>query len=99
MKFEKHIKKLQVNSSLKKQCSEQVVNDMHEKTVAFRCPKLIQVCLFSKGSVYFTGDILVATDRLELLCHQSKIRSRGMTQYQEKGHLVRKTPSCSWCNG
>jgi len=33
------------------------------------------------GSVYFTGDILVATDRLELLCQQSKIRSHGMTQY------------------
>ena len=22
-----------------------------------------------------------------------------MTQYQEKGYFVRKTPSCSWCNG
>jgi len=51
------------------------------------------------GSVYFTSDILATTDRLELLCRQSKIRSRGMTQYQKKGHFVRKTPSCSWCNG
>jgi len=32
-----------------------------------------------QGSVYFTGDILAATDRLELLCHQSKIQSPGMT--------------------
>jgi len=52
----------------------------------------------NKGSVYFTGDILAPTDRLELLCRQS-IRSRGMTQYKEKGHFVRKTLSCSWCNG
>jgi len=22
-----------------------------------------------------------------------------MMQYQQKGHFVRKTPSCSWCNG
>jgi len=28
---------------------------------------------FFKGSVYFTGDILAATDRLELLWWQSKI--------------------------
>jgi len=54
---------------------------------------------FLLGSVYFTGDILVARDRLKLLCRQSKIWSRGMTQYHEKGHFVRKTPSCSWCNG
>jgi len=33
------------------------------------------------GSVYFTGDILAATNLLELLCRQSIIRSRGMTQY------------------
>ena len=31
------------------------------------------------GNVYFTSDILAATDRLKLLCQQSKIRSRGMT--------------------
>jgi len=30
------------------------------------------------GSVYFTSDILAATDRLELLCRQSKIRSYEM---------------------
>ena len=48
---------------------------------------------------FFTGDILIATDWLERLCRHLKIRSRGMTQYQEKGHFVRKTPSCSWCNG
>jgi len=53
----------------------------------------------NKGSVYFTGDILAAPDRLELLCRQSKILSWGMTEYQEKGHFVRKTLSCSWCNG
>jgi len=52
---------------------------------------------FKIGSVYFTGDILAATDRLELLCRQSKIWSRGMTQYKEKGHFVNKTLSCSWC--
>jgi len=34
---------------------------------------------FGKGSVYFTGDILATTDRVELLCRQSKIRSCGMT--------------------
>jgi len=36
---------------------------------------------YYKGSVYFTGDILAATDRLELMCHHSKIWSRGMMQY------------------
>jgi len=51
-----------------------------------------------KCSVYFSGDILAATDRKELLCGQSKIRSCGMTQYQQKGHFVKKTPFCSWCN-
>jgi len=51
------------------------------------------------GSVYFTGDILAATDQLELLCRQSKTRSHGMKQYQQKDHFVRKTLSCSWCNG
>jgi len=51
------------------------------------------------GSVYFTAKILAATHRLELLCRQSKIQSHGMTQYQEKGHFIRKTASCSWCNG
>jgi len=30
------------------------------------------------GSVYFSGNILVPTDQLELLCWQSNIRSRGM---------------------
>jgi len=55
--------------------------------------------IYTKGSVYFTGDILAATDLLELLCQQSKIRSRGMTQYKEKGHLVRKILSCLWFNG
>jgi len=34
------------------------------------------------GSVYFTAKILVATDWLKLLCRQSKIRSRGMTQFE-----------------
>jgi len=43
----------------------------------------------------FTGDILTATDQLELLCRQSKIQSHGMTQYQEQDHFVRKTLSCS----
>ena len=33
---------------------------------------------------YFTGDILAATDRVELLCCQLKIWSRGMTQYSTK---------------
>jgi len=28
-------------------------------------------CLIGKGSVCFTADFLAATDRLELLCHQS----------------------------
>jgi len=51
------------------------------------------------GSVYFTGDILVGNRWLELLCWQSMIRSRGMAQYKEKGHFVRKTLSCSWCDG
>ena len=54
--------------------------------------------LFLFGCIYFTGNILVATDRLELLCGQSKIWSRGMTQYLDKGHFVRKTLPCSWCN-
>jgi len=51
------------------------------------------------GSVYFTSDILAATDRLKLLCRQSKIRSPAMMQNKEKGHFVRKMLSCSWCNG
>ena len=33
------------------------------------------------------------------LCRQSKIRSRGMTPFQQKGHIVRKTLPCLWCNG
>ena len=53
---------------------------------------------FKFSSVHFTGNILAATDQLELLCRQSKIRSRGMTQYKEKGHFVTKRLSCSWCN-
>ena len=43
-----------------------------------------------KGSVCFIGDILAATDRLELLCRQSMIRSRGMAQYKEKVTLSGK---------
>jgi len=50
------------------------------------------------GSVCFTGDILAATDRLELLCHQSKTRSRGVVQYQLKDIFLRNTLFCSWCN-
>jgi len=57
------------------------------------------ILILTKGSVCFTGDILAATDRLELLWRQSKIRSSGMTQYKEKGHFVSKTLSCSWRNG
>jgi len=34
------------------------------------------------GSVYFTAKILVATDQLELLCCQTKIRSRGVATSQ-----------------
>jgi len=34
------------------------------------------------GSVYFTNDILVATDWLKLLRRQSHIQSRGMMQFQ-----------------
>jgi len=37
---------------------------------------------FNKGSVYFTANTLAATDQLELLCCQSKIRSCGMTQFE-----------------
>jgi len=37
---------------------------------------------FLTGNVYFTVNILVATDRLELLCHHSKIRSCGMTPFE-----------------
>jgi len=50
------------------------------------------------GSVYFITKMLLATDRLELLCRQLNICSCGMMQYKEKGHIVRKTLSCSWCN-
>jgi len=35
-----------------------------------------------EGSVYFTTNILAATDWLELLCCQSNIRSRGMMQFE-----------------
>ena len=34
------------------------------------------------GRVYFTAKILVATDQLELLCCQTKIRSRGVATSQ-----------------
>jgi len=34
------------------------------------------------GSVYFTANILAATDRLVLLCRQSNIPSRGMAQFE-----------------
>jgi len=34
----------------------------------------LQLHHFISGSVYFTTNILVATDQLELLCCQSKIR-------------------------
>jgi len=53
---------------------------------------------FIKGSVYFTGDIQ-QIGWSYCLCRQSIIQSRGLTQYKEKGHFVRKTLSCSWCNG
>jgi len=48
------------------------------------------------SSVYFTAKMLAATDRLELLCHQSNIQYCGMMQYKEKGHFVKNTLSCSW---
>ena len=48
-----------------------------------------------EGSVYFTPKILAASHRLELLCSQSKIRSCGMTQFEEKGQFVRQTACCS----
>jgi len=32
--------------------------------------------------VYFTTKMLAATDRLELLCHQSNIQSCGMIQIE-----------------
>jgi len=35
-----------------------------------------------KGSVYFTANILAATDWLELLSCQSNIRSRGIRQFE-----------------
>jgi len=34
------------------------------------------------GSIYFTANILAATDWLKLLCRQSNIQSRGMTQFE-----------------
>jgi len=37
-----------------------------------------------------SAKMLAATDQLELLWHQSMIQSRGMMQYQEKGHFVRE---------
>jgi len=44
-----------------------------------------------KGSVYFAAKMLAPTDWLELLCHQSNIWSRGMTQCKEKAHFVKNT--------
>jgi len=44
-----------------------------------------------KDSVYFTINILLATDRLELLCRQSNIRSRCLTQFEYKVSF-----SCNW---
>jgi len=38
--------------------------------------------IFGNGSVYFTADIQVATDWLELLCRQSNFRYCGMTQFE-----------------
>jgi len=35
-----------------------------------------------KGSVYFTTNILVETDRLELLCCHSNIQPDDMTQFE-----------------
>jgi len=35
-----------------------------------------------KGSVYFTANILAATDQLELFCRQSNIWSRNMMQFE-----------------
>jgi len=48
-------------------------------TTIFIVNKVDYLCTrFFQGSVYFTADILAATDRLELLCRQSNIHSRGM---------------------
>jgi len=44
---------------------------------------------------YFTAKMLAATDPLELLCRQSNIWSRGMTQYKEKGRYVRNMRCCA----
>jgi len=41
------------------------------------------LCFFLLGSVYLsTAKMLAATDRLELLCRQSNIQSRGMMQFE-----------------
>jgi len=61
--------------------------------------RIVSVFSFTKGSVYATATMLVATDQLELLCRQSNIRSRHMTQYKEKGHFVKNTLSCLSCTG
>jgi len=37
---------------------------------------------FNLGSVYFATKMLAATAQLELLFRQSKIRSRGITQFE-----------------
>jgi len=43
------------------------------------------------GSVYFTTNILAATDQLEL---QSNIWSRDMTQFEYKGLFVMQSACC-----
>jgi len=50
--------------------------------------------LLKKGSVHFSAKMLAAKDRHERLCRQSNIRSRGMTQNNQKGHFVTTTLSC-----
>jgi len=42
----------------------------------------IKIQAYAEDSVYFTADILAATDWLELLCRQSNIRSRGTTKFE-----------------
>jgi len=49
---------------------------------------------FQIGSVYFTANILAATDQLELLCFQSNIKSRGMTHFEQKGQFVMQSACC-----
>jgi len=55
---------------------------------------VVQIC-FLIGSIYFTSDILAATDWLQLLCRQLKIRPHGMTQYKDKVTLSgKRCPDC-----